>query len=222
MTGWSAAVPDKGDLRQDGGIFCPSCLMIHGRCHDALYPMMCLADRLKDETYLTAVKRLFRWGSNLLCDDGSYYNDAQNDWAGITVFSVIALEHALEFHSGLLTEEEKKEWEERLRVTADWVYRTITPQFDVNINYHAACAEALALTGNYFGRADYASRSDEMAEFCMNYSRKKACFSAKESRGMRGLLRAAGLWISAITWRKAWPHSYPTAESERRKACKTK
>lgn len=71
---------NEGDLRQDGGIFCPSCLMIHGRCHDALYPMMCLADRLKDETYLTAAKRLFRWGSNLLCDDGSYYNDAQNDW----------------------------------------------------------------------------------------------------------------------------------------------
>lgn len=160
---------DEGDPRLYGGIFCPSCLMIHGRCHDALYPMMYLADRLKEEVYLNAAKRLFLWGGNLLCDDGSYYNDAQNDWAGITVFSVIALEHALEFHSGLLTKEEKGEWEERLRVTAEWVNKTITPQFDVNINYHAACAEALALTGTYFGRADYLRRADEMAEFCMDY-----------------------------------------------------
>ena len=55
--------------RLDGGIFCPSCMMIHGRCHDAIYPMMYLADRLKEKKYLEAAKLLFQWSGNLLCDD---------------------------------------------------------------------------------------------------------------------------------------------------------
>lgn len=162
--------------RLDGGIFCPSCMMIHGRCHDAIYPMMYLADRLKEKKYLEAAKLLFQWSGNLLCDDGSYYNDAQNDWMGITVFSVIALTHALEFHASLLTAQEKEKWEARLNRTAEWVFQTITPQFDVNINYHAACAEAMALTGMYFHREKYLKRSDEMADFCMQYISKEGLF----------------------------------------------
>lgn len=164
------------DSRLHGGIFCPSCMMLHGRCHDAVYPMLCLADRLKEEKYLTAAKELFRWGENMLCDDGSFYNDAQNEWSGITVFSVIALAHALMYHGRLLSAKEKKTWELRLALTAEWVYKTITPQFDVNINYHAACAEALALTGVYFNIEEYLSRSDEMAAFCMQYSSEEGLF----------------------------------------------
>lgn len=167
---------EENNPRLDGGIFCPSCMMIHGRCHDAIYPMMVLADRLNEEKYLTAAKRLFQWSENLLCDDGSYYNDAQNDWAGITVFSVIALTHALEFHASLLSEQEKELWEERLYTTAEWVFQTITPQFDVNINYHAACAEAMALTGTYFQREKYLRRSDEMADFCVRYVSEEGLF----------------------------------------------
>lgn len=167
---------EENNPRLDGGIFCPSCMMIHGRCHDAIYPMMVLADRLNEEKYLTAAKRLFQWSENLLCDDGSYYNDAQNDWAGITVFSVIALTHALEFHASLLSDQEKELWETRLYTTAEWVFQTITPQFDVNINYHAACAEAMALTGTYFQREKYLRRSDEMADFCMRYISEEGLF----------------------------------------------
>ncbi len=106
--------------------------------------------------------------------------------------------HALEFHASLLTAQEKEKWEARLNRTAEWVFQTITPQFDVNINYHAACAEAMALTGMYFHREKYLKRSDEMADFCMQYISKEGLFSERESRGTMCRLRAADLWILDI------------------------
>ena len=85
---------EENNPRLDGGIFCPSCMMIHGRCHDAIYPMMVLADRLNEEKYLTAAKHLFQWSENLLSDEGNYNPAAQNAWARIPVFSVSAMTHA--------------------------------------------------------------------------------------------------------------------------------
>ena len=77
-------------------------------------------------------------------------------------------------------------------------FQTITPQFDVNINYHAACAEAMALTGMYFHREKYLKRSDEMADFVCNIFQRKVCFSERESRGTMCRLRVADLWILDI------------------------
>ena len=65
-------MPGQDDF--DGAILCPACKVIHGRCHDAVYPLLCMADRTGDDRYLTAAKKLFRWGGNMLCDDGSLYN----------------------------------------------------------------------------------------------------------------------------------------------------
>lgn len=55
----------------DGGLLCPSCKMIHGRCPDAIYPMMYMADVTGDPKYLRSARLLFDWGANMLCDDGS-------------------------------------------------------------------------------------------------------------------------------------------------------
>ena len=75
-----------------GGIMCPSCGRIHGRCADAIYPMMTMADITKDEKYVTCAKRLFRWSDNLYRKEGCYYNDTNSDWRGITVFSSFSWE----------------------------------------------------------------------------------------------------------------------------------
>ena len=60
-------MPGRSDF--DGALLCPACKVIHGRCHDAIYPMMAVADRTGDDKYLTAAKKLFQWGENMLCDD---------------------------------------------------------------------------------------------------------------------------------------------------------
>ena len=80
-------------------------MVIHGRCQELVYPLLCLADETGDTCYVKAAKELFRWGENLLCDDGSMYNDGQSSWNGITVFSAISLYEGLTRHGALLVED---------------------------------------------------------------------------------------------------------------------
>ena len=162
-------VHDPGKKRFHGGLMCPSCLMIHGRSHDAVYPLLCMADRTGEERYLRAALELFDWGENLICDDGSFYNDAQGAWNGITVFAVTGLCEALTWHGHLLSEMQKLRFEERMRRGAQWIYETITLDFITNINYHATASAALALTGIYFERQDYLERARLLAHYCADH-----------------------------------------------------
>ena len=55
-----------GDTALDGALLCPACGVIHGRCHEAAYPLLCLARTTGKEEYLDAAKRLFAWGENMV------------------------------------------------------------------------------------------------------------------------------------------------------------
>jgi len=159
-------INDTGNQRFDGGIMCPACMGIHGRCHDAVYPLLYLADRTREERYLTAALRLFDWAENLLCDDFSFYNDAQKEWNGITVFAVIGLYDSLKYHGHLLGAADKKRFEERMYLCSNWIYNTINMDFVTNINYHATASAALALTGSYFNEEAWLSRARTLGNAC--------------------------------------------------------
>ena len=96
-------VTSVSDPALGGGILCPACAGIRGRCFDAIYPFLYLADADGDSRYLEAAKMLFDWAENTVSrEDGSYVNDTNSDWKGTTVFSVIQLTEALTFHGHLL------------------------------------------------------------------------------------------------------------------------
>ena len=158
------SLPDDPTL--DGGILCPACKMIHGRCVDALAPLLCMADRTGDETYLHAARRLFRWGENTLCADGSMRNDAKSPWRGVTVFHAVALHDALTRHGHLLQSEERAAWTSRLRRMGGWLYDNLAVGAHAYINYYAANACAMALLGNLFGDPAYLARARELADYC--------------------------------------------------------
>ena len=153
------------DPSLDGGILCPACKHIHGRCPDAIYGLMTLADRTGEKKYLDGARALFRWQENLLCDDGSLYNDANSEWNGITAFAVINLCEALTFHGHLLQRAEKEEWENRMRLMGRWVEKTIVPGFETNINYYAGSAAVQALLGRYFGCQELLESARKCAEY---------------------------------------------------------
>ena len=117
----------------DGALLCPACGVIHGRCHDAIYPLLYLADATGEEKYLSAARKLYGFMSYMICDDGSLYNDSQSDWNGITVFSAIGMAHALKYHGHLLEKDEKADWEARLHKMALWLMGNITPAKRTNI-----------------------------------------------------------------------------------------
>ncbi len=158
-----------GNPAIDGAIICPACQIIHGRCHDAVYPFLYMADATGDEKYLDAAKALFNWAENLICDDKGFYNDAQSPWQGITVFSANNLCLALKYHSHLLTAEEKTRWETRLAGLGEWLYEKLIPEFDAVINYDANCAGAMALLGEYFDNDKYRERAEFMAHYAIQF-----------------------------------------------------
>ncbi|MBP7402594.1 MAG: hypothetical protein KBA30_08255 [Clostridia bacterium] len=156
-----------GDPRLDGGILCPSCRLMHGRSDNAIRPLMLLAERTGDPRYLDAARRLFDWQANLLCDDGSLYNDPNSEWRGITVFSATGLCEALSRYGKLLDPAERTRWEARLGRMGEWLYRTIDESYPANVNYPVANAAALELLGEYFGREEYRVRARRLAAFGM-------------------------------------------------------
>ena len=186
-------VHGTGCKELDGAIICPACQIIHGRCHDLIYPLMYLADNTGDEKYLNAARELFDWAESLVIEDGSLYNDAQSAWQGITVFSANELCMALKYHGHLLSEDEKSRWDERLRGYSEWLYTTLLPEYGAVINYDANCAGAMALLGDYFGDARYLGRAKFMADFCMDYITEN------------GLLMGEGKPLNAVTPRGCVP-----------------
>ena len=123
-------VKGTGNARVDGGILCPACGMIHGRCIDAVYPFMRMAaeaadrnDREESQKWIQAVKEIFTWADmSVQQKKGVYWNDIGSSWTGTTVFFAISLSEALLFHGNLLTEEEQSDWKNRLSQVAEYLY----------------------------------------------------------------------------------------------------
>jgi len=98
-----------------GGLLCPSCGIIHGRCGDALYPLLSMAHRTGEAKYLQAALLVHAWGERQVSrSDGSWVNDVTlSSWKGITVFHAIALAEALEHHGEVLDAATRQQWTER-------------------------------------------------------------------------------------------------------------
>ncbi len=158
-----------GDLF-DGGFICPACKGIHGRSADAVYPLLCAAELFGESKYITAAKAVMRWQKNMLCDDGSIYNDPNSVWNGITVFASISLCSALKYYPHLLDSETKNEWETRLSGMCEWLYMNLHPgKLDPSINYMAANAASMAMAGNYFSNENYRLRARELCRYMLSH-----------------------------------------------------
>ncbi len=162
-------VKDIENPRLKGGIMCPSCARIHGRCFDAIYPFMYLADVNQDDRYKKAAIQLFDWAENTVSQpDGSYVNDTNSSWKGTTVFSVIQLIETLKYHGHLLDEKTRKRWTERIRKAADFLFGF--REFEVcNVNYRITNSLAMYLCGELFDDLKYFARAEELSKSAQEY-----------------------------------------------------
>lgn len=166
----SHQVRDASLGKAHGGLICPACSFIHGRCADAIQPLMYLAGRTGDRRYREAALLLYEWmENNVSMPDGSWVNEVTvSDWKGITVFTVIMLAETL-IHSGnLLDKKTRGQWEARLNKGAEFIYKDFTIKTG-NINYPVNGAYALALTGHYFKEQRFMDRGKELASSVMDY-----------------------------------------------------
>lgn len=153
-----------------GGLLCPACGIMHGRCGDAVYPLLRVAHSTGDEKYLQAALLVYTWTErNVSRTDGSWVNDVTlSSWQGITVFHSIALAEALEHHGSMLSSSIRKEWNDRLAAAAKFLDSFITIETG-NINYPISATLAFTLCGIRFNNAHYLERARELAHTALDY-----------------------------------------------------
>jgi hypothetical protein len=165
----SLQVKEDAELYFRGGIMCPSCAKIHGRCGDAVLPLMYMASVTQEDKYVHAAKELFDWSErNIVRADNSYINDSNNDWRGITIFSVIALAETMELFADLLDETTRRRWFDRLAKSTECIYHLIDT-LNPNVNYPISCAAALAITGKIFNNTAYMEKARRLAHSLLQY-----------------------------------------------------
>jgi hypothetical protein len=151
-----------------GGLLCPACAFIHGRCGDAVYPLLRMAHSSGDAKYLRAALLVHEWSQvQVSRPDGSWVNDVTlSTWQGITVFHSIALAEALEHHGEVLDAATRAQWKDRLAAAAKFLDGFISIETG-NVNYPVTATLAFQLCGRVLGDSHYFDRARALAHELM-------------------------------------------------------
>ena len=151
-----------------GGLLCQSCALIHGRCGDAVYPLLRMAHTTGEAKYLRSAMLVNDWSEAMVSrQDGSWVNDLTlSTWQGITVFHAISLAEALKHHGVVLDAATRAKWRDRLAAAAKFLDGFITIETG-NVNYPVASSLAFYLCGQVLGEDHYFQRGREMAHEAM-------------------------------------------------------
>ena len=145
-----------------GGILCDACAFIHGRCSDAVYPMVAMYEQTGDEKYLNCAKLLIQWhDNNLKSNAGYYFNDSFTTWRCTTLFYIIALCETLFDFGEALPPDLREQWtKDIVRMSAplenDGIF--FPPKAGIMpsvINYPVAYLTAMAAVGVLTGEQRY-------------------------------------------------------------------
>lgn len=156
-------ITEIDDSNLKGGLLCPACSIIHGRCGNAIPAMLFLAEQEKDEKYVRCVEGLIDWSEQLLCPDGGFVNDTESEWKGITTFAFISLCDAYFGYGHVLNEVYRQKLYHQVTATLDYLVN----RFDYhsgNINYLMAEACALDKAGICFENASYRAKAAKIYE----------------------------------------------------------
>jgi hypothetical protein len=153
-----------------GALLCPACAIIHGRCGDAVYPLLRVAHTNGKAKYLEAALLVHEWSEQQVSRaDGSWINDVTlSSWKGITVFHSIALAEALHHHGTILDTATRQRWTDRLARAAKFLDTFITIETG-NINYPVTSSHCFALCAQVLGDHHYSDRAHELAHASLDY-----------------------------------------------------
>jgi hypothetical protein len=170
-----------------GAFRCPACNRLHGRCGDAVYPLLAMARLTGKKNYLEAAVRVVGWMKNVDSPDGAWTNEVDpKSWKGTTVFAALALAKSLQAFGDLLDASTRAAWSQRLRLAGEFIYRTFNFDFS-NINYPLTATHALALLGQMFNEPDWRRRARELAQQGITFLTEPHGLIYGEGRPMRQL-----------------------------------
>ncbi len=153
-----------------GALLCPACAIIHGRCGDAVYPLLRVAHTTGKAKYLEAALLVHEWSEQQVSRaDGSWINDVTlSSWKGITVFHSIALAEALHHHGAILDTATRQRWTDRLAHAAKFLDTFITIETG-NINYPVTSSHCFALCAQVLNEPHYLDRARQLAHDSLDY-----------------------------------------------------
>jgi hypothetical protein len=186
-------IDEPRNLDRHGAFRCPACGTLHGRCGDAVYPLLRLAHTTGRARYLEAARRVVGWMRNVESPDGAWTNDPHSptSWKGITVFAAIAFAEALRHHGELLDKPTREAWRARLLRAAQFIFANFTFDY-ANINYPITASYALTLLGELFDEPKFRARGRELAHGALAYFTPGKLLSGEghpqKGRSPKGLL----------------------------------
>ena len=185
---------NPNNLEEHGALGCPSCDHIHGRCMDAVYPFMYMADVTGEKKYLDAAKLVMTWAENNVSQENGAWTVVPNpkSWKGITVFGAIALAETLHYHGHVLDTQTRDIWTKRLAKAGQYVYDTFTISF-TNINYGATAIYGLNLIGEVLNNQEFKEKSKALASDVTTYFTANDGFLFGECKKSASKLSVKGL-----------------------------
>lgn len=177
-----------------GSLDCPSCEHIHGRCMDAVYPFMYMADKTSNDKYLDAAVLVMQWAENNVSQEDGSWTVIPNpkSWRGISVFGAIALAEGLHYHGHILDKRTRRLWTERLERVGNYICNAFTIDF-TNINYGATAVYGLSLIGRVLGNEKFLAKSHELAKGAKDYFTKSEGLLFGECKPSSDKLSVKGL-----------------------------
>jgi hypothetical protein len=157
-------IDEPANRERHGALRCPACGSIHGRCSDAAYPLMAVADSSGDMRFQRAALGLMAWSKNVDAPDGAWTNELDpKSWKGTTVFGAIALADAVQRHGRLFDPAVRDGCLERLRRAGGFIRANIDMSYG-NVNYGFTAMHALVLLGPMLGEPEWTDRARELAK----------------------------------------------------------
>lgn len=157
------------DASINGGVYCPSCKVIHGRCIDGIYGLSVAYKIFGEEKYLKGAEALLSYSDELLCEDGGLYNDLQTTWRFTTVFFAIDIAETLLSLEDVLPVTFAENLKKRLKIHAEWLYKNLDEHSKANINYPTNNALALYLAGTYLREERYLKQGRKLASYALSH-----------------------------------------------------
>ncbi len=181
-------VSGMADPMFNGGLLCAACALIHGRCGDAVYPLLRVAHTTGDEKYLRSAVAVHEWSERTVSrPDGSWVNDVSlSTWQGITVFHAVALAEALAHHGAILDSATRARWTDRLARSAKFLDGFITIETG-NINYPVTASLAFLLCSQVLGNSHYADRAHNLAHQVVEQQFTASSFLFGEGHPLNGI-----------------------------------
>ncbi|NOU95883.1 hypothetical protein GC093_22040 [Paenibacillus sp. LMG 31456] len=148
----------------DGGILCPACKRIHGRCGDAIFPMYYNAVETGEERYKQSARKLVQFMQRNQLYDGSWLNDEPSVWKGTTVFQTLSLCHAYDFLQKSDEADEADELLGMIEKAARWIAWAFCEGgiLHTNINYFITTAAVLQWCSQILNNPRYAQEAKKL------------------------------------------------------------